>query len=230
MSISIDELSEFIYYRKNDDFLNKIENQKNNLQKFNQSNQTLLHVAAKVEDSKSIIIKLIKLGLNVNIKDPDGNTPLIVAANYNCPNNVKTLLEFKADHSIYNNNLNTALHLSCSGNHLEPTKILVEHKSNINADNGNKRTPLINAIYAQADIQLIEYLLNNNADINYGNGNGTPLMFAISCKNLNLVKYLISKGARIKGYKNKSGEDTLTYAKRVGNTEIIEYLNESLKK
>ncbi len=229
MKTSIDELSEFIKYQKTDEFLKKIESQKNNLQELNQSGYTLLHVAAKIENSTSIINKLIELGLDIDIKDSNGNTPLMIAANYNCPKNVKTLLELKANHSIYNNNLNTALDLSCSGNYLETTKILIEHKADINSDNGNKKTPFIIAVYAQADIELIEYLLQNNADINYGDGNGTPLMYAIGYKNLTLVKYLLSKGAKINGFKNKSGEETLTYAKRVGDIEIINYLENHMK-
>jgi ankyrin repeat protein len=229
MKTSIDELSEFIKYQKTDEFLKKIESQKNNLQELNQSGYTLLHVAAKIENSKSIINKLVELGLDVDIKDPNGDTPLMISANYNCPKNLKTLLELKANHSIYNNSLNSALHFSCSGNYFESTKILIENKADVNADNGNKKTPFINAVYAQADIELIEYLLKNNADINYGNGNGTPLMYAIAYKNLTLVKYLLSRGAKIKGFKNKSGEDTLTYAKRVGNIEIINYLENQIE-
>lgn len=230
MSKNINELSELIYSRKVEEFLNKIDLKEYNLKALDDSNLSLLHVAAKVENSKSIIEKLIELGLDIDTKDEYGNTPLIHAANYNCPGNVETLLKLHANHSLFNNDLDSALHIACAANNFEIGKILIDHNANVNADGGNKMTPLIVAIYAKASIQLIELLLKNKADINYGNSNGTPLMFAISSKNLALVKFLIDNGAKIKGYKNKSGEDTLTYAKRVGDNEITEYLNESLKK
>ncbi|MHA7059786.1 ankyrin repeat domain-containing protein [Aquimarina sp. M1] len=230
MDISIDELSEFIYYRKNEDFFDNIESLKIDIQEFNSRNYSLLHVAAKVEDSEAIIVKLVELGLDVNIKDPDGNTPLMVAANYNCPNNVRVLLKNKADSSVYNNDLNSALHLSCAGKHIQPTEVLIENGADVNIDNGNKKPPLVNAVKGEGSMEIINLLLNNGADINYGSGNGTPLMFAISYKNLVLVKYLLEKGAKIKGLTNRAGEDTLEFAKRVGDKEILSYLIEWVKK
>ncbi|MCV9930373.1 ankyrin repeat domain-containing protein [Flavobacterium sp. LS1R49] len=230
MKNSIDELSELIYQKKEDIFLSKIKDIKINIDEFNSTDISLLHLAALVEDSDIIIKNLIKLGSNINIKDSNGNTPVIYAANYNCPNNIKTLIKYNADLSLYNIDLNTPLHIACSGNNIIIAKILIENKAEINSDNGNLQTPLIKAIDSNTNFDLIEMLLNYGADINYGNGNGTSLMSAISYENIPLVKFLISKGAKIKGYKNKSGEDTITFAKRVGNNEIIDYLIECLKR
>ncbi|WP_299260769.1 ankyrin repeat domain-containing protein [uncultured Aquimarina sp.] len=228
--ISIDELAEFIYQKKEREFFTEIEDKEINIYEFDQSNYSLLHVAAKVENSEAIIIKLIELGLDIDIKNSDGNTPLIVASNYNCPNNMQTLLKYRADTTIYNNDLNSALHITCSWNRLELTKILIEKGADVNIDAGNKRTPIINAIEAEADIDLIEFLLDNNADVNYGSGNGTPLMFAISGRNLMLIKYLLKRGAKIKSFTNRSGENTLEFAKRVGDEEIVNYLMECAAK
>jgi uncharacterized protein len=226
----IDELSELIYQKNESVFLDKIKNAKINIEEFNEREMSLLHVASLVENSSVFIKKLIELRINVNIRDSNGNTPLMEATNYNCPNNVKTLIDYNADLSLYNNDLNTPLHIACSGNNIIIAKILIENKAEINSDNGNKRTPLIKAINSKTNIELIVMLLNYGADINYGNGNGTPLMKAISYENFNLVKYLLSSGAKIKGYKNKSGEDTLTFAKKVGNVEIINYLEKYVEK
>jgi uncharacterized protein len=223
----IEELSELIYQKKEDLFLSKIKDLKINIDEFNSKEIALIQIAALVEDSEIIIKKLIELGSDVNLKDSNGNTPVIHAANYNCPNNVKTLIKYKADLSLYNNDLNTPLHISCSGNNSIITKILLENKAEVNSDNGNLRTPLIKAIESNASLELIKMLLSYGADINYGNGNGTPLMTAISYENIAMVKFLIDNGAKIKGYKNRSGEDTLTFAKKVGNNEIIDYLNKS---
>ncbi|WP_281233223.1 ankyrin repeat domain-containing protein [Flavobacterium gelatinilyticum] len=231
MKKNIDELSELIYQKKTDEFLNKIKNvKKTSIDDFSSTDAALIHIAALVEDSEVIIETLIEQGSNVNIKDYNGNTPLIHAANYNCPNNIKTLLQKMADLSLYNDELNNPLQIACSGNNYTISKILIENKANVNADNGNLKTPLIRAVEADASFELIEFLLNHGADINYGNGNGTPLMFAISHKNINAVKFLISKGAKIEGYKNRAGEDTLTFAQKVGNTEILDFLHIHLKK
>lgn len=230
MENRIDELSELIYQKKEDLFLSKIKDLKINIDEFNSKEIALIQIAALVEDSEIIIKKLIELGSDVNLKDSNGNTPIIHATNYNCPNNVKTLIKYKADLSLYNNDLNTPLHISCSGNNSIITKILLENKTEVDSDNGNLQTPLIKAVESGASLELIKMLLSYGADINYGNGNGTPLMVAISYENITMIKFLIDNGAKIKGYKNRSGEDTLTFAQKVGNNEIIEYLNGYLKK
>ena len=226
MSMTIDELSELIYYRNVGDFQENVKNLKENISKLNSSDYSLLHVAAKVEDSEIIIEHLIELGIDVNIRDLGGNTPLMISANYNCPKNLKTLLQNKANTSLFNNDLNSALHLSCAGNHLESTKVLIQNGANPNADAGNKKTPLINAIKGKPNLKIIDLLLSNGADINYGNGNATPLMFAISYKNLELVKYLLDRGAEINGFTNRAGETTIQYAERVGDGEILKYLKD----
>lgn len=220
----LDELSEMIYDQDEATFFDTISGIDFDISAYNSSDHTLLHVAAKVEGSKNIIVKLIELGVNVNITDKEGNSPLHDAVNYNCPMNLITLLEFGADSSIKNNQLNTPLHVACSGNNYECARILIDNKANVNLLGGNGKTPIVKAVEAEVNTELIELLLDNGADINSGDGVTTPLMVAISYNNRELIKYLLSKGSKIEGYKNRNGEDALVFAKRLGNQEIIDIL------
>lgn len=54
-------------------------------------------------DSAACVDLLIKAGLDVNVKDQRGNTPLMVACFFNKPNIVKSLVAAKADLTIKNN-------------------------------------------------------------------------------------------------------------------------------
>ena len=229
MSNAIDQLSELIYDQDERAFFDAIAHIDFPIDAYDSSEHTLLHVAAKVENSKNIIAKLVELGIDFDIADRDGNTPLHHAVNYGCLINVEFLLELGADLSIKNNKSNSPLHVACSNNNLECVRILISHKADVNLPGGNDKTPIIKAVEAEADIELIELLLQNGANINSGDGVATPLMVAISYGNLVLVKYLIGKGAEIEGYRNRNGEDALAFARRLDNQDIIDALVMSIR-
>lgn len=228
MGNTLNELSELIYLGDSDNFFKHLSKVEFDLNGTTSTKLNLLHVAAKTENSRNIILKLIEKGANKNIQDENGETPLFYAANYNCPENLKQLMECGADPLISNHRLNTPIHVACSGNHIDCVRILITYGVDVNLPNGNNYTPLFMAVYAEADIELLELLLDNDADINAGNRSGTPLMAALSCENLELVKFLIEKGAKIKGITNSFGEDALNFAKRVGNLELVTYLEENI--
>ncbi|CAF1296860.1 unnamed protein product [Adineta ricciae] len=70
----------------------------------NETGGTVLHFAAAgMVDSPNCVDILIKAGLDVNIKDQRGNTPLMVACFFNKPNIVKSLVAAGADKTIQNN-------------------------------------------------------------------------------------------------------------------------------
>lgn len=54
-------------------------------------------------DSPECIELLIKAGLNINIQDQRGNTPLMVACFFNKPRIVQALVKANADKNIKNN-------------------------------------------------------------------------------------------------------------------------------
>ncbi|MEI0747941.1 ankyrin repeat domain-containing protein [Brachyspira pulli] len=111
---------------------------------------------------------------------------------------------------------------------LETIKKLIESKSldvNYNlGDKYSKSTPLIQAIkYKQTDI--INYLLENNADINLKEEltGFTPLM--ASFHDITITELLIEKGADIEA-RNVDGINALVYAVSLNDEEMVKFLLE----
>jgi len=71
---------------------------------------------------------------------------------------------------------------------------------------------------------MVEFLLDNGADINKIDGVGwTPLMEAIMDEMTELVKYLVDKGAD-KSIANARGATAPMLAQKFGRTDMFEYL------
>lgn len=92
----------------------------------------------------------------------------------------------------------------------------------IDAYDGYKRTALINAAL-YGNIDLIEWLIENKADINFQDRGGwTALHFATQEDRLDVVELLIKKGAD-SNIKNEYGNKPSFYAEK-DNKPIIELL------
>ena len=229
MKINIVNLEDIIFEQQSFEDIEKALNSfDGNISEFTSEENTLLHIAAKIEDSSLLIKKLIDLGLDINSLDNNGCTPLYEAVNYECPNNCKTLLDLGADISISNNDNITPLVNASAMDYFDCVKVLVANGAEVDYHAGTKKTALNSAVYNEADMDLIDYLIDNGADVNSGEGHGTPLMSAIYCESIDMVEYLIEKGAKIKGLKDNNGKDALEVAQKVGDEEIIDYLKGKL--
>jgi len=108
----------------------------------------------------------------------------------------------------------TALINAIKSNELEIVKLLVDNRANINMK-ANGSTPLIQAIITSRgsrrvrdittsksrmtrDITIVQYLLDNGADVNYGDSSGnTAIMIAIKEKYFDIVDLLLDYKADI---------------------------------
>lgn len=187
--------------------------------------ESLLGVVVKIENAEECIIYLLDNGFDINSQENYlSRTALIIACSYSNPNNVGLLLKEGADPNLVDENGDSALTQAAAIGCLECIKLLISYGVNIN-EIRQGRTPLMVALYNQNDnLEMVNFLLENGADINAEGGYGTALWTAISYENLDMVKFLINKGAKIEGIKNIQNETTLDFAERVGNKEIIEYL------
>ena len=72
---------------------------------------------------------VIDCGLDPNVKDYAGSTPLHYAARGGRPNVVKLLLEHGADPNVQNVDGNTPLHYAISEGHPDIVKLLLEYRN-----------------------------------------------------------------------------------------------------
>jgi ankyrin repeat protein len=115
--------------------------------------------------------KLIEIGADVNARDAEGNTPLILASFYASPNCVAVLLEKGAEANAANKAGVTALHRAAT-NH-EKTRLLVDAGAKVwvqTADLGN--TPLILAARRAGNSRTVQLLLDRGANATERNNAG----------------------------------------------------------
>jgi ankyrin repeat protein len=85
-------------------------------------------------------------------------------------------------------------------------------------------SPLCAAI-SKGDIEAIEKLIEYGADVNEKSNGMTPLMFAARYNKVEIMKFLVSKGAKIKA-KDSQGFTALKYAELSNAFDAIQYLKQ----
>ena len=103
--------------------------------------QTVLHVLAKRNEDE-IINHLIANECDVNLKNDEGETPLMIASSSGCFDVVKTLLQKKADLFLETNDERTALHLAAKNGHQKIVSLLIDHGANMFHQDANGSNPL----------------------------------------------------------------------------------------
>jgi hypothetical protein len=107
---------------------------------------------------------------------------------------------------------------------------LIQDGANVNQINKVRQTPLIAAIDS-GNIEFVQLLLDNGADIDYENTFGTrkitPLLFSFIIQEPEITKILIKNKANI-NYQDSDGSTALMYAAKIYNPilrkEIIQLL------
>jgi ankyrin repeat protein len=96
-------------------------------------------------------------------------------------------------------------------------------------------TPLVIASFNQ-NIEMMEFLINKGANVNYYNQNGTSVLMYAKTKLLftkppyNSIDLLISNGASILHKDKKRNWTIIDYIENEGDFELANYLNEKIKK
>ena len=145
-------------------------------------------------------LELVRLLLNkeadINSKDPDGNTALMLAIFHDNIGITSLLLDRGVDVNAFNQDGNTALHCAVG----------VVDTSSVEAMK-----------MGSATVSAIEMLLDNGSDINAKNGDGcTPLLVLYSSccgQSVAVAKTLIDRGADVNAL-DKDGDTALHYAFR----------------
>jgi ankyrin repeat protein len=164
---------------------------------------------------------LLKNGANPNLKPVEGNTPLLNASWKRDKKIAEMLLKYGADPNIQTDMGNTPLSLaSGAGKDTQDSdlvKLLLNNDltdPNIQDSNGNTALNWALKFQTETDPKIVEMLLENGANPNLRNKNGTsPLLDATLFKDEKIVEMLLKYGAD-PHLADKRGVDPF-YAERV---------------
>lgn len=137
--------------------------------------------------------------IDVNIKDSVGFTALATAVALNHYDVVKLLLENGANPNIPNDKGNTALHYAAENNFLDIAILLLNHHADLNATNSFGNQPLWPAVF-------------------YVRGDKTKH---------SIVELFLDHHAD-PNHKNNAGASPLSFAEKVGNTDLVNLLNKKI--
>ncbi|MBW2961966.1 ankyrin repeat domain-containing protein [Mesonia aestuariivivens] len=120
---------------------------------------------------------LEKTGINPNIVNKNGETPLILLSRRNKDVSlIKYFLEKGVDANQTNTDGNNALINAAAGNNLEIVKILEERTTNKNHQNNEGQTALMKAVSGNS-IEVVSYLIKKGAKIDVQDKDGNNLIY-----------------------------------------------------
>jgi len=190
-----------------------------------------IHTAIRTNDN-FVLRTLITLGADLEEKDSEGYTPLIVAIR-KCNSKVcRTLLDIGVEvgtcdsagitpliHAItFRNDDSSDVLYANGGLQLGLCKLLVDAGAVVDTPDPSGRTPLSYAVCNQAwdDFSLCKFLIDKGAAVDAPDSSGrTPLSYAMCAQSWdthgNLCKLLLDKGAAV-NTPDSSGRTPLSYA------------------
>lgn len=125
---------------------------------------TLLGLAATHPDEMELVTKCLEAGADPNIKNAEGNTPLMVAVVTANQQLVNRLLKCKIDINATNNGGLSALHFACEN--FTILKLLIEKGGvDINRAGGTVQMTVLHKAAQYGNLEVVKYLVEKGADI-----------------------------------------------------------------
>ncbi len=191
-------------------------------------NGALLHQAVAARDSDQVAVLLQSQQENLEARDMQARTPLMVATQQNDPATAKVLIEAGADVNAKNGIQDTPYLLAGAEGYNEILQLTLANGANIQDTNRYGGTAIIPAA-EKGHLETINILLNAGLDPNHINNLGwTALMEAVilgdgSALYVEIVKTLIAGGAD-PNIPDKKGVTALSHAKSRGDQAMIALL------
>jgi ankyrin repeat protein len=157
-----------------------------------------LHTAIRNADVMAVLLALDN-GADVNARDAEGNTPLILAAFYASPRCVDLLIARGSDVNAANTAGATALIRAATS--YEKTSALVAAGANVRARTALGNTPLILAARRAGNSRTVQLLLEHGASATERNSAGVgPVLAGAASGDLATVRLLLDAGAGADDY------------------------------
>jgi ankyrin repeat protein len=174
--------------------------------------------AVKKGDHKTIR-DLVQNHVDINSAQPDGSTPLILAANGNDLEAADLLIKASANVNTRNEYGATALFAACTNDNTAMIKSLLDAKADPNLALLSGETPLMTSV-DRGNVEAVRSLLEYGADPNARETKGeqTALMWAAAGKHPEIVKLLLDHKADTHA-KSKGGFTALLFAVQQGDLE-----------
>lgn len=174
--------------------------------------------AIKKGDHKAVR-ELLQNHADVNSAQPDGSTPLILAANSNDVEVADLLIRTGANVNARNEYGATPLFAACNSGNTAMIKLLLDAKADANLALPLGETPLMSAVNRR-NMDAVRALLEHGADVNAKESEGgqTALMWAVANRNPEIVKLLLGHKADTHA-QSKGGSTALLFAAQQGDVE-----------
>jgi ankyrin repeat protein len=184
------------------------------------------------QDRSDTVSFLLSLGVDVNAKDQEGWTALLLAADLDRASVVQTLVDRGADVNAkcdcpgYLSGSWTALMIASREGRDDILRMLVTKRPDVNVKNNLGRTALVVAANGgRADV--VRTLLDNGANVNATDIKGrTSLMEAALKGNVDVVQTLLERGAHVHD-RDVQGRTAMQLARTAGRVEIIPLLSKA---
>ncbi|CAH1134842.1 unnamed protein product [Ceutorhynchus assimilis] len=161
--------------------------------------------------------------IQIDDKDENGTTALMVASTKGKGAFVRELLTHGADPNAEDNDNWTALLCAAKEGHYDIVLQLLEQNAEIDHRDMGGWTALMWATY-KGHTNIAVHLLDRGAEVNaHGNFHISSLLWASGRGYLEIVRSLINHGAKV-NVGDKYGTTALVWASRKGHTEIVELL------
>ena len=174
---------------------------------------------------------LLRLGADINLRNGEGETPLILACKLGHNDIVNILLEHEANIELTDDQGKSCVHVVSSTGHPALLQELIKLGANVNQQDILGRTPLMMACYG-GHSNIVKELLEAGADLDHQDNDGMcSLHWAVKKGDIEIVKMLLGRltyvnnVARMNDHELEDDRRTpLDTAIAMDNNDIIEML------
>ncbi|KAI6084561.1 ankyrin [Hypoxylon rubiginosum] len=167
--------------------------------------------------------RLLDFGVDIETRDENCRTPLVLAAGWGHLEKVRLLLDSGADIEARNEDGRTPLLEAANRGRLENTRLLLDYGANIETRNKNGWTPLLEAARYN-HIEVAQLLISSGVNVEIGDQYGwTPLLLAVRYNHREVAQLLLISGANIE-IKDEFGRTPLRIAKEYEYLEVTQML------